>query len=132
MAGRKKAILSTSEKTARAEERAFKRWQAKYQGKPPPEPRMLRHVCQHLVANPHQIQGPNQWEIYHALKGFLANTPWPRLSSKEVGEEVNIQMEGGLSLGEARQETARLLKMSIEAVKQAHIRHGRAQRDKSR
>ena len=41
-------------------------------------------------------------------------------------------MEEGLSLAEAREQVAGFLKMSVEAVKQAHLRHGSAKRDKSR
>ena len=93
---------------------------------------MLLLACQHLVANPHLIQGPYDWEIYHALQSCLAKTPWPRVNSKEVAAEVNIRVEGGLSLAEAREQVAGFLKMSVEAVKQAHIRHGSAKRDKSR
>ena len=107
-------------------------WQAKHQGKPPPGRHMLLFACQHLIMNPHQIGGPHDWEIYHALQCFLAKTPWPRVNSKEVAAEVNIRMEDGLSLAKAREQVAGFLKMSVEAVKQAHLRHGSAKRDKSR
>jgi hypothetical protein len=82
-------------------------------------------------ANPTRSGDPHDWEIYHALQSFLAKTPWPRINSKEVAEEVNIRVERGLSLADAREQVAGFLKMSVEAVKQAHIRHGSAKRDKS-
>ena len=132
MAKRKQASLTASEQLAIDQEVALSQWQAKHQGKPPPARHMLLLVCQHLTVNPHQIRGPHDWEIYHALKGFLAKTPWPRVNSKEVAAGVNIRMEDGLSLAKAREQVAGFLKMSVEAVKQAHIRHGSAKRDKSR
>ena len=121
MAKRKQATLTASD-----------RWQAKHRGKPPPELPQLLILCQHLTANPYEIQGPYDWEIYHALQSFLAKTPWPRVNPKEVAAEVNIRMEEGLSRAEAREQVAGFLKMSVEAVKQAHLRHGRTKRDKSR
>ena len=132
MAKRKQAALTASERLAIDQEVALSQWEAKHRGKPPPARQMLLIVCQHLTANPHQIQGPHDWEIYHALQSFLAKTPWPRANSKEVAEEVNIRMEEGLSLAKAREQVAGFLKMSVEAVKQAHLRHGSAKRDKSR
>ena len=131
MAERKEAALTASE-LAIDPEVALSQWQAKHRGKPPPEFPMLLLACQHLVANPYLIQGPYDWEIYHALRSFLAKTPWPRVNSKQVAAEVNIRMEEGLSLAEAREQVAGFLKMSVEAVKQAHLRHGSVKRDKSR
>ncbi|HET9535944.1 MAG TPA: hypothetical protein VFP43_11450 [Mesorhizobium sp.] len=132
MAEREQAALTASEQLAIDQEVALSQWQAKHRDKLPPGRHELLFVCQHLTANPHEIGGPHDWEIYHALQGFLAKTPWPRVNSKEVAAEVNIRVEGGLSLADAREQVAGFLKMSVEAVKQAHIRHGSAKRDKSR
>jgi hypothetical protein len=135
MAGRQQT--TASQRLANAAKRfkqavARNQWKATHQGKPPPGPRELIRVCQDLVANPHKIGGAWDWEIRHALQGFLAKTPLRRPNSKEVAEWVDLFVEDGLSLAEARKEAAGFLKKSVEAVKQAHLRHGRKKRDKSR
>ena len=103
-----------------------------HQGLTPPLRLDLLYFCLHLIENPHRIGGPYAWEMYHVLQEFVAKHPWPKLNSKEVAQMVDRLVDDGQSLSQARKSVADRLKKDPQPVKQAHLRHGRTKRDKSR
>jgi hypothetical protein len=111
---------------------AREEWEAAHQGSIPPSRSELLYFSLHLIENPHRIEGPYAWEFYHLLQEFVANHPWPRLTSKEVAEMVDRLVDKGTSLTQARKSVADRLKKEPAAVKEAHLRHRRTDRNKSR
>jgi hypothetical protein len=107
-------------------------WEAAHQGLAPPSRSDLLYFSLHLIENPHRIGGPYDWELRHLLQEFVAHHPWPRLTSKEVAEMVDRLIDNGMSLSQARKSVADRLKKEPQAVKEAHLRNRRTDRNKSR
>jgi hypothetical protein len=125
------AIATARFDRARARKLTLEEWKAMYRRRPPPMGPDLYLTCHSLVLNPQRIEGRNAWDIYHALQRLLAETPWPKFTAKEVAQLVDQLVENGVPLAGAREQTAKFLKKTTEAVKQSHIRFGRMKRDKS-
>ena len=112
--------------------RTREEWEAAHQGRKRPSRSELFYFSLHLIENPHRIEGPYDWELYHLLQEVVANHPWHRLSSKEVAEMVDRLIDDGMPLAQARKSVADRLKKEPLAVKVAHVRHGKTNRNKSR
>ena len=110
---------------------SLEQWKVRRRNWLSPPPYEVRLICRFLVAHPNLIVEERwHWYIYHALLSLIANMKPPK--PEEVAKLVDILMDIGVPVADARMQVARSLKKSIEAVKQSHLRHRRAKRDKSR
>ncbi len=128
--------------------RVFAEWNSNLKEKP--KTRELRNICLLLIDNPDLIYGPYAPYIYLILQGWLAKTKAPKRphTGKEIADLVDLvdrvidaETPPGKALAtkarnklitKARKKVAESLCMTVEAVKQNHLRHGKSKRDKSR
>jgi hypothetical protein len=129
---RRMSIAATLFERANPPRLTRKEWDAAHQGQVPPSRSELFYFSQHLIENPHRIEGPYAWEIFHLLQEVVANHRWPRLTSKEVAEMVDRLIDDGMSPSQARKSVASRLKKEPGAVKVAHVRQRRTDRNKPR
>jgi hypothetical protein len=117
-----------------ARNRRFAEWNSILKEKP--NTRELRRICLLQMINPDLIGGPYAPHNYLILQRWLATTRLPKhpFSAKEIAEFVDlvIDTETPPSKAQAYQKVAEAFEMTVEAVKQAHLRHGKRKRDKSR
>ena len=117
-----------------ARKRIFAKWSGILKEKP--KTRELRRICLLVMINPDLIDGPYAPYIYLILQQWLAKTPPPKrpYSAKEIAEFVDlvIDTEAPPSKALAYQKVAEAFRMTVEAVKQAHLRQGKRKRGKSR
>jgi hypothetical protein len=115
--------------------RVFDGWNGRLEGRPPPTKRELRSYCQFLIVRPHLIEGPYAPSIFLILQDWFAKTPPPKRPStaKQDAAVVDWVIETEkIPPGKARQKVAEAFGMTVEAVKQNHLRHGKSELDKSR
>jgi hypothetical protein len=114
--------------------RVFDEWNRRL-GDRMPTSRELRFHCKFLLNRPHLIEGPYAPSIFLILQLWFKKTPPPKRPdpAAQIGELVDWVIDTEkIQPGIARQKVADAFKMTVEAVKQAHIRYRRAMRDKSR
>jgi hypothetical protein len=102
---------------------------------PPPSKRELRRHGEYLIARPHLIEGPYAPSIFLILQDWLAKTDPPKRSytARQIADLVDWVIDTEkIPPGKARQKVAASHRLSVEAVKQNHLREGKSKRDKSR
>jgi hypothetical protein len=116
--------------------RALDEWNRRRGDRPPPTKREQRNVCKFLLDNPFLLKEPYGQYILPILQSWLAKTdPSKRpYSGKEIAgfADFVIDTETPHNKARAYQKVAEALRMTADAVKQNHVRHGKSKRDKSR
>ena len=112
--------------------RLLNEWNRRQVDMSPPTEQDLRNIGLFLLDNPELIGGPYDFYIYLALKSLVSKIPNRPFRPKEMAALVDMLVDAGMPLSKARQEIADRSRKTIEAVKQAHLRHGRKKRDKTR
>jgi hypothetical protein len=110
-------------------------WPNIFKAEQRPTTRQLRAIAESLVDNPFSINEPEKAPyIYLIIQSWLAKTKSPSrpFSAKEIATFVDRLMDRKVPKAKAREVLADALGMTIDAVKQDHLRHGSIRRDKSR
>jgi hypothetical protein len=118
----------------RIQQHFFDEWHHILKGEQRPTTRQLRAIGLSLVDDPFSIENPDKAPyIYLIIQSWLAKTKTPSrpYSAKEIATMVDMLMDRRVPKTKARQVLAKALGMTIDAVKQDHLRHG-SRRDKSR
>jgi hypothetical protein len=113
----------------------FDKWHRSIGGRSLPTKPELRRYCKFLINRPNLIEGRYAPCIFLILQDWFAKTPPPKrpYSAKQDAALVDWIIETEkIPPGKARQKVADAFHMSVEAVKQNHLRHGNSKRDKSR
>lgn len=101
----------------------------------PPTNRELRIHCKFLLNYPRFIEGPYAPYIFLILQSWFKKTPPPKRqdTGRGIADLVDWVIDTEKILAsEACKKVADAFNMTFEAVKQNHIRYGKAKRDKSR
>ncbi len=107
-------------------------WNRRHKGEPQPTEQDLRNLGVYLIDNPELIGGRYDYYIWLALKCLVKKIPDRPFRPKVTAAMVDMFVDAGVLLGDARQKVADRSKKTVEAVKQAHLRHGKRKRDKPR
>jgi hypothetical protein len=106
-------------------------WNKRHEGRPPPTEQELRNLSVFLTDNLELIEGAYAYYIYLALKCLVNKIPHRPFRPKVMAALVDMLLDAGVPLADARREIAQRSRKTVEAVKQAHLRYGKRTRDKS-
>jgi hypothetical protein len=115
--------------------RVFNDWTKGLADRPPPTTPQLLWICKDLLRNPHRIQGPEAPSIFLILQRWFARTPAPKkdYTPKQIADLVNWVIDReNVRPGEAYLRVQKAFPaITVQAVRQAHLRFGKSRRDNS-